>query len=281
MGSQCFHRCLSVILSTVGGSGYLVLGPFRGVSLVPGPFWGWVCLGAVDNGMRSASGRYASYWNSFLLREIIIPYHLRTQHIYRPQRSWGKVMFYRRLWFCPRGVSSPGTPWDQTPPPRAYPPPDQTPPRDGHCCGRCASYWNAFLFEECCYQDFLLLPANEVWGNVMFSQTCVSHSVHQVGEGKTTHGQRPPQTETHHPWTETPPFPRQRPPQTKTPPGQRPIWIETPPPTTIKSGRYASYWNAFSFISYIYELKHTKLNIPPKHSCILRILRKQNFLHHE
>ena len=45
-----------------------------------------------------------------------------------------------------------------TPPPRADTPPEQThpqeqtppweqttPPRDGHCCGRYASYWNAFL----------------------------------------------------------------------------------------------------------------------------------------
>ena len=48
----------------------------------------------------------------------------------------------------------PGPP-DQAPPPRGQvppgpdTPPDQTPPprsRDGYCCGRYASYWNAFLF---------------------------------------------------------------------------------------------------------------------------------------
>ena len=48
-------------------------------------------------------------------------------------------------------------PWEQTPPeqtpsppgadtPPSRPPWEQTPPpRDGHCCGRYASYWNAFL----------------------------------------------------------------------------------------------------------------------------------------
>ena len=51
------------------------------------------------------------------------------------------------------------TPWADTPqeqtPPRADTPLEQTPPgsrppppRDGHCCGRYASYWNAFLFCE-------------------------------------------------------------------------------------------------------------------------------------
>ena len=32
--------------------------------------------------------------------------------------------------------------WDTTPPPGADPP-----PRDGYCCGRYASYWNAFLLK--------------------------------------------------------------------------------------------------------------------------------------
>ena len=29
-------------------------------------------------------------------------------------------------------------------------------PRDGHCCGRYASYWNAFLFEKNCNYHFSL-----------------------------------------------------------------------------------------------------------------------------
>ena len=47
-------------------------------------------------------------------------------------------------------------PWEQTPPKSRHPPGadtplgvdtprEQTPSRDGHCCGRYASYWNAFL----------------------------------------------------------------------------------------------------------------------------------------
>ena len=68
----------------------------------------------------------------------------------------------------PQGRYTPraGTPWDQVHPPgpgtppgtrytprTRYPPPGQvhppgpgTPPADGYCCGRYASYWNAFLF---------------------------------------------------------------------------------------------------------------------------------------
>ena len=47
------------------------------------------------------------------------------------------------------------TPLEQTAPPEQTRPPSQLdppprsrhpPPRDGHCCGRYASYWNAFLF---------------------------------------------------------------------------------------------------------------------------------------
>ena len=41
------------------------------------------------------------------------------------------------------------TPWDQTPPRSRHPVPpgaDPLPPRDGYCCGRCTSCWNAFLF---------------------------------------------------------------------------------------------------------------------------------------
>ena len=39
------------------------------------------------------------------------------------------------------------TPRERMPPPGADAPPGAgTPPRYGHCCGRYASYWNAFLF---------------------------------------------------------------------------------------------------------------------------------------
>ena len=84
----------------------------RWVSLVPGPFWGAVCLGYVKErgrgryvqegwnlapsldtwdlgyyGIRSISGRYASFWNAFFF-------------YYRP----AKVMFPQAS-VCPRGVS--------------------------------------------------------------------------------------------------------------------------------------------------------------------------------
>ena len=101
----------------------------------------------------------------------------------RQNRTWllpsttklRRLCFYRRLsvhrgggvclsaWWdtTPPGEDTPGadTPQEQTPPgtrhtplgpdtpPRADTPLEQTPPlpRDGHCCGRYASYWNAFL----------------------------------------------------------------------------------------------------------------------------------------
>ena len=41
-------------------------------------------------------------------------------------------------------------PWNQTPLSRDPPSPPPPPPtRYGHCCGRYASYWNAFLFNIC------------------------------------------------------------------------------------------------------------------------------------
>ena len=47
-----------------------------------------------------------------------------------------------------------GTPPDQVHPLGRYTPPDTPPPagtapgsRDGYCCGRYASYWNAFLYQ--------------------------------------------------------------------------------------------------------------------------------------
>ena len=43
----------------------------------------------------------------------------------------------------------PGTPLDQAPPSESrHPPGPGIPPADGYCCGRYASYWNAFLFDS-------------------------------------------------------------------------------------------------------------------------------------
>ena len=92
-------------------------------------------------------------------------------HLYRPQRSCGKVMFSQvSVILFTGGVyaqhalrqtpPSPGrhpqadTPWEDTPPgrhspprtdtfPGQTPPPGKHPPPDGHCSGRYASYWNA------------------------------------------------------------------------------------------------------------------------------------------
>ena len=94
---------------------------------------------------------------------------------YCPQRSCGKVMLsqasvilFRRGEVCIPACTEADTPWADTPlgrhpsrqtpswadtPPGRHPPrqtpPSQTPPGrppNGHCSGRYASYWNAFLF---------------------------------------------------------------------------------------------------------------------------------------
>ena len=78
-------------------------------------------------------------------------------YFYRPQRSCeGYVFTGVCLSTGEVGVSASvhaGTPPppEQTPPrsrhtaPEQTPPGADTPPRYGHCCGRYASYWNAFL----------------------------------------------------------------------------------------------------------------------------------------
>ena len=67
---------------------------------------------------------------------------------YHPERSWGKVIFSQASVIlltgglpAPRGVSAPGGVYFGGVP-------GGDPPRDGHCCGRYASYWNAFLFNK-------------------------------------------------------------------------------------------------------------------------------------
>ena len=84
--------------------------------------------------------------------------------------------------------------------------------------------------------------------------------------GQRTPGQRPSWTETpRDPQTENPTWteaPGQRTPCTKTPSGDRPPrdrdlpWTETP--RTVKSGRYASYWNAFLLCQKTKKTKKTK-----------------------
>ena len=67
-------------------------------------------------------------------------------HFYRPQTKFAKVMFLHVSVILPTGGGClvPGGAWS-----RGWglvPGGVETAPRDGCCCGRCASYWNAFLF---------------------------------------------------------------------------------------------------------------------------------------
>ena len=73
---------------------------------------------------------------------------------YRPQRSCEDYMFLQAS-VCPLGVGGVclSACWDTIPPRSRNPPLEltppsphraDTPPRYGHCCGRYASYWNAF-----------------------------------------------------------------------------------------------------------------------------------------
>ena len=89
---------------------------------------------------------------------------LGHSHIFTVRNEVAKVMFLQAS-VCPQGGVSisvhariplpPGAdiPQEQTPPPEQTPPRSRhprsrhppPPQRDGHCCGRYASYWNAFL----------------------------------------------------------------------------------------------------------------------------------------
>ena len=102
---------------------------------------------------------------SFLFYRIFCTVVYRKRNIYRPQRSWAKVIF-SQVSVCPQGGVYLSACWDippqeQTPPlgpdpPGPDPPWDQTPPGADtprktdfsirSTSGRYASYWNALLF---------------------------------------------------------------------------------------------------------------------------------------
>ena len=69
---------------------------------------------------------------------------------YHQQRSFGKVMFLHLSVILSTGGYLADKRLGKHPPrqtpPRQTPPRQTPPPGDGHCGGRYASYWNAFLF---------------------------------------------------------------------------------------------------------------------------------------
>ena len=119
------------------------------------------------------------------------------------KRSLGQGNIFRSLCqeFCPRGWGG-GDAWSRG---VCSWGPGGDLPHDGYCCGRYASYLNAFLL-------FLIIVCKRNWGKVMFLHLSVSHSVHVGG------GVFPVHTGIHTPpsWADTS---RQTPPR-QTPPGQ-------------------------------------------------------------
>ena len=94
----------------------------------------------------------------------------------------------------------------------------------GHPSGQYASYWNAFL----------LPPANEVWGKVIFSVACVKNSVHGGVCLSACWDATPPLEQTRpwsrHPLTSHPLDQEQTPPQSRLPQDQA-------PPCAVHAGR--------------------------------------------
>ena len=138
------------------------------------------------------------------------------EHIYRPQRSWAKVMFLQVSVILSTGGGSASVhagippPWEQTPP-RSRPPRDQAP------------------------------PTTEPPG----ADT-------RPGPGtprdQTPQSRHPPRADTPPPW-EQKPSPRSRhPPRSRNPPPEQTPPREADASIRSMSGRYASYWNAFLFL---------------------------------
>ena len=97
--------------------------------------------------MQSTSRRYASYWNVILL--------LSTTKLRRLcfNTCLSVILFMGGSASVHAGIPPlDQTPLDQAPPwDQALPRGPGTPPADGYCCGRYASYWNAFLFTRFLY----------------------------------------------------------------------------------------------------------------------------------
>ena len=131
----CFYTYLSVILFTGGGGAWSQEGLLPGACPMetPPPKDGYCC------------GQYTSYWNAFLFKWDFTT--VCCVFLLLANKVWGKVIFSQacvknsvhrggaRSWGCllRGGSATGGGAWWRTPP-------------DGYCCGRYASYWNAFLF---------------------------------------------------------------------------------------------------------------------------------------
>ena len=79
-------------------------------------------------------------------------------YIYRPQRSWGKVIFSQASVILSTGGGSwsRGGAWSLG---GAW----RRPLRDGYCCRRYASYWNAFLLMKCLFSKTILRNSSRHW----------------------------------------------------------------------------------------------------------------------
>ena len=136
-------------------------------------------------------------------------------HYYRPQRSCEGYVFTSVCLSTGGGSTWPGTPpgtrytpWNQVHPPDHVHPPDQVPPpRYGYCCGRYASYWNAFLFGQSIWTQSDYYHPQRSWAKVIFSEACVNNSVHRGVCLRACWGTRSrPPPGNRHPPEQTPPF---------------------------------------------------------------------------
>ena len=118
---------------------------------------------------------YANQWRiRDFLTGALTPVAGDTIYYYRPQTKLRKGNVFTPVCqsFCSQGGSAPGhagipSP-RQTPLPRVVTLLVQTPPSpaDGYCCGRCASYWNAFLFDNFFAENFLKMKEIRPNGDV-------------------------------------------------------------------------------------------------------------------
>ena len=125
------------------------------------------CLLLLSRALTSSGGSCfmkpgVSFWNHIYTYPLSLSLSL---NFYRPQRSCEGYVFTGvclSTWGVSASVHA-GIPQ----PPGSRHPPEQTPPRsrhpqrDGHCCGRYASYWNAFLLIHLIRRKSLHFEQNE------------------------------------------------------------------------------------------------------------------------